>query len=96
MSSDLPFIDPTRGGTKIELERAPRPMDLAGKVVGMVDNNKEQADVILAAFGEALRSRFGVADVIVRRKPYFSKPATAELIDELAAKVDVAIAAVGG
>ena len=96
MSNDLPFIDPTRGGTKLKLDRAPRPMDLAGKVVGMVDNNKEQGDVILAAFGQALRERFGVADVIIRRKPYFSKPATAELIDELAAKVDVAIAAVGG
>jgi hypothetical protein len=96
MSNDLPFIDPTRGGSKVKLERAPRPMDLAGKVVGMVDNNKEQGDIILAAFGQALRERFGVADVIVRRKPYFSKPATAELIDELAAKVDVAIAAVGG
>jgi hypothetical protein len=96
MSSDLPFIDPTRGGSKVKLERAPRPMDLAGKVVGMVDNSKEQGDVILAAFAQALRERFGVADVIVRRKPYFSKPATAELIDELASKVDVAIAAVGG
>ena len=96
MSNDLPFIDPTRGGAKTRLERAPRPMDLAGKVVGMVDNNKEQGDVILAAFAEALRARFGVADVIIRRKPYFSKPATAELIDEIAAKVDVAIAAVGG
>jgi hypothetical protein len=96
MSHDLPFIDPTRGGAKVKLERAPRPMDLAGKVVGMVDNNKEQGDIILATFGEALRERFGVADVIIRRKPYFSKPATAELIDELAARVDVAIAAVGG
>jgi hypothetical protein len=96
MSNDLPFIDPTRGGSRVKLERAPRPMDLAGKVVGMVDNNKEQGDIILAAFADALRERFGVADVIVRRKPYFSKPATAELIDELAAKVDVAIAAVGG
>jgi hypothetical protein len=96
MSDDLPFIDPTRGGAKARLERAPRPMDLAGKVVGMVDNNKEQGDVILATFAEALRERFGVADVIIRRKPFFSKPAAPELIDELAAKVDVAIAAVGG
>jgi hypothetical protein len=62
----------------------------------MVDNNKEQGDVILATFADALRERFGVADVIIRRKPFFSKPATPELIDELAAKVDVAIAAVGG
>jgi hypothetical protein len=96
MSTELPFIDPTRGGAKAKLQRAPRPMDLSGKVVGMIDNNKEQGDVILETFGKALRERFGVADVIIRRKPFFSKPAAPELIDELANKVDVAIAAVGG
>ncbi|MGZ8156538.1 MAG: UGSC family (seleno)protein, partial [Burkholderiales bacterium] len=74
MSTELPFIDPTRGGAKAKLQRAPRPMDLSGKVVGMIDNNKEQGDVILETFGKALRERFGVADVIIRRKPFFSKP----------------------
>jgi hypothetical protein len=96
MSTDLPFIDPTRGGARVKVSRAPRPMDLSGKVVGMIDNNKEQGDVILDSFAQALRSRYGVADVIIRRKPYFSKPAAPELIDELAAKVNVAVAAVGG
>ena len=71
-------------------------MDLAGKVVGLLDNTKEQADIILETIGEALRKRYGVADVVIRRKEYFSKPATAELIDEMAKKVQVAIAAVGG
>jgi hypothetical protein len=61
MSTELPFIDPTRGAAKAKLQRAPRPMDLSGKVVGMIDNNKEQGDVILETFGKALRERFGVA-----------------------------------
>jgi hypothetical protein len=71
-------------------------MDLAGKVVGLLDNTKEQADVILEAVGEDLRKRYGVADVVFRRKEYFSRPAAAQLIDEMAKKVQVAIAAVGG
>jgi hypothetical protein len=96
MPTDLPFIDPTRGGSKARLQRAPRPMDLAGKVVGLLDNTKEQGDVILAAVGEGLRERYGVADVIIRRKAYFSKPAAPELIDEMANKVQVAVAALGG
>ena len=96
MSSNLPFIDPTRGGAKTKLQRAPRPMDLSGKIVGMIDNTKEQGDIILETLAQALRERFGVADVIIRRKAFFSKPAAAELIDEMAAKVDVAVAAVGG
>src|SRR3712207_8581395 len=49
-----PFIDPTRGGSKTRLQRANRPMDLAGKVVGLLDNTKEQADIILEALGEDL------------------------------------------
>ena len=96
MTTDLPFIDPSRGGSKTKLQRAARPMDLAGKIVGMIDNTKEQADVILETIGEELKKRYGVAEVIIRRKEYFSKPAKAELIDDMAKKVQVAIAAVGG
>ena len=96
MPNELPFIDPTRGASKAKLQRAPRPMDLSGKVVGLLDNTKEQADVILEAVGEALRERYGVADVIIRRKAFFSKPAKPELIDEMANKVQVAVAAIGG
>jgi hypothetical protein len=94
--NDLPFIDPTRGATKTQLQRAPRPMDLAGKVVGLLDNTKEQADIILAAIGDDLRRRYGVADVLVQRKEYFSRPARPELLDDMARRVQVAVAAVGG
>ena len=96
MPNDLPFIDPTRGGSKTRLQRANRPMDLAGKVVGLLDNTKEQADIILEALGEDLRKRYGVADVVSIRKEFFSKPAKPELLDDMAKKVQVAIAAVGG
>lgn len=96
MTNKLPFIDPTRGGVKTPLARAPRPMDLAGKTVGLLDNTKEQADIILETIGAALREKYGVADVVMRRKDYYSKPAPAELINEMANKVEVAIAAVGG
>ena len=94
--NDLPFIDPTAGGGKARVALAPRPMDLAGKVVGLLDNTKEQGDVILQTIGDALRERHGVARVVIRRKEHYSKPATGELIDEMAKEVQVAIAAVGG
>lgn len=96
MANDLPFIDPTAGGRRSRVTLAPRPIDLAGKVVGMIDNTKEQADVILAAVAEELRARFGVKDVIIERKEAFSRPASAEQIDALAKRVQVAAAAVGG
>ncbi len=96
MTTDLPFIDPTRGASTTKLQRATRPMDLAGKVVGLLDNTKEQADIILEAVAQDLVRRYGVAEVIVRRKEFFSKPAKPELLDEMAKRVQVAVAAVGG
>jgi hypothetical protein len=94
--TDLPWIDPTAGSGKAKVALAPRPMDLAGKVVGLLDNTKEQGDVILQTIGDALRERHGVARVVIRRKEHYSKPATDALIEEMAKEVEVAIAAVGG
>lgn len=93
---DLGFIDPTAGGSRARIALAPRPMDLAGKVVGLLDNTKEQADVILETVADALRERYGVAKVIIRRKEHFSKPATEALLNEMAKEVQVAAAALGG
>ena len=93
---DLGFIDPTVGGGKARILLAPRPMDLAGKVVGLLDNTKEQGDLILETIADALRERYGVRASSSRRKEHYSKPATDELIDEMAKEVEVAIAAVGG
>ena len=96
MTDALPWIDPTAGGGNVKIAPAPRPMDLAGKVVGLLDNTKEQADIILDAIGNALRERYGVAGVVVRRKEHYSKPATQALLDQIASEAHVAIAAVGG
>jgi hypothetical protein len=96
MTEALPWIDPTAGGGKTKVALAPRPMDLAGKVVGLLDNTKEQGDVILQTIADALRERHGAARIVLLKKEHYSKPATAGLIDEMAKEVQVAIAAVGG
>ena len=96
MTNDLGFIDPTAGGGKAKIALAARPMDLAGKVVGLLDNTKEQGALILETIGNALRERYGVARVVIRSKEHYSKPASDALIDEMAKEVQVAIAAVGG
>ena len=96
MTNDLGFIDPTAGGNRSKIPLSPRPMDLAGKVVGLLDNTKEQADVIFETVAEVLRERYGVAKVIIRRKEAFSRPATEALLNEMAKEVQVAAAALGG
>jgi len=94
--NDLPWIDPTAGSGKAKIAPAPRPMDLAGKVVGLLDNTKEQGEIILQTIGDALRERHGVARTVIRRKEHYSKPASDAIVDEVAKEVHVAIAAVGG
>lgn len=96
MPNDLGFIDPTRGGNKTKIALAPRPMDLQGKVVGLLDNTKEQGDVILKTVADELVSRYGVAKVVLRRKEFYSRPAPENIINEMAQEVQVAVAALGG
>ena len=90
------FIDPTASTSSKKIKLAERPEDLSGKIIGMIDNTKEQADVILEALGRQLRERFDVAKVIINRKEHYSKPAPDKMIEDMSREVDVAIAALGG
>jgi len=57
---------------------------LKGKRIGLLDNTKKNADLLLKAAGEILQREFGVAEVIYRRKISSSPGAPAEMLDELA------------
>ena len=96
MANALGFIDPTVGGSVAPIPLATRPMELAGVTVGLLDNTKEQGEVILQTIAEVLQERYGVARVVMQRKEHYSKPATAVIIEAMAQEVQVAIAAVGG
>ncbi len=96
MSEALWFVDPTAGTSRAKIALARRPIDLVGKVVGLLDNTKEQGNLILAAVAQDLLENHGVKDVVIERKHAFSRPATAQQLDSLAERVDVAVAAVGG
>ena len=96
MSEPSDLIDPSARPGALAVPPAPRPGTLAGKVLGLLDNTKEQGDVILETIGAALRERHGVARVVTRRKEHYSKQAPDSLIAELAREVDVAVAALGG
>ena len=90
------LIDPTAGGGKGKVALAPRPMDLAGKVVGLLDNTKEQGALILETLGRGLCEQHGAARVVLLSKEHYSKPADPLIIDQIAQEAQVAIAAVGG
>jgi hypothetical protein len=92
---DAGFYDPSVAIRK-SIPLAPRPTNLRGKVVGLYDNTKEQADIVLATLGDQLVKRYGVKELISRRGVHYSKPAPLETIEEMARKCDVVICALGG
>ena len=70
---------------------APRPPELAGKRVWLLDIAKNRSAEFLDHLEELLHGRG--ADVARTRKPTFSKPAPQEVLDEIALHGDLAVEA---
>jgi hypothetical protein len=69
--------------------------DLRGKIVGLLDNSKPNADKLEQRFEELLKEKCGVAGVISRRKISAQQGALKQDLDELAAKADFVISGLG-
>lgn len=74
---------------------APRLATLAGKTIGLLDNTKKNADLLIKTAGDILMREHGVAAVIYRRKIGSSPAAPAAMLDELVARCDAVINAYG-
>ena len=96
MAVKMDFVDPTAGSASETIPLATRPAELSGKVIGILDNTKEQANIILETLGEGLCEKYGAKEVIMRRKEHYSKPAPDAMIEEMADQCDVVICALGG
>ena len=73
----------------------PQFTDLRGKVVGLLDNSKPNADKLAERFAELLIEKYGVANVITRRKLTAQQGAPKEYLDELAAQADIVLSGLG-
>ena len=73
----------------------PRFSDLRGKVVGLLDNSKPNADKLQERLAELLKERFGVSGVIARRKLTAQQGAPKQYLDELAAQADFVLSGLG-
>ena len=77
------------------LAALPRFADLSGKVVGLLDNSKPNADKLEERFAELLRERLDVAKIVRRRKITAQQGAPKEYLDELAAQADFILSGLG-
>jgi hypothetical protein len=94
------ILDPTgRAGVATTalpgLELARRPMALTGLRVGLMDNTKHNAALLLAEIGDLLTAEHGVAVTVEATKANFAAPAPADLVDRYRESCDAVITGVG-
>ena len=83
------FIDPTSEGAPQNRQPLPRPADLEGKTVGLLDISKPKGNVFIARLEDLLVQK-GLA---TKRyiKPTFTRVSPVELNQKIAAECDVVI-----
>ncbi len=83
MDESIVILDPTDEREPMERRLAGRPSALAGPV-GIVDISKPRGDVFCDELEALLRERSPGLDVVRLRKPTFTRPAPADLREEVA------------
>ena len=89
MSTNRVLLDPTSEQEPARRQLLPRPENLAGLTVGLLDISKPRGDVFLDKLGELLGEK-GVA-VKRYRKPTFTRVAPVGLKQQIAEEVDVVV-----
>src|SRR4051812_34351028 len=76
MTGPEKLLDPTGADERsTDGTLTPRPAGLHGLVVGLLDNTKPNAEVLLSKIADELRGRYDVSGVRMYRKGYFGTPA---------------------
>jgi hypothetical protein len=93
----MPIADPTSPSQEHRYELAPRRLGtLDGARVGLLDNSKLNAALLLAAIGDLLKERYTIKSILARTKGHgFSYPVEDQLADEMEKECDIVIAAIG-
>jgi hypothetical protein len=73
----MKVLDPTAEAAAVATAAAPPLPHLAGARIGLLDNSKIRVDRFCDFVEEILRSEYGVAEVVRRRKRNASAPAGA-------------------
>lgn len=89
------LVNPTTEPIVAPFDGAPRLTTLAGTRLGVIDDSKRNADVLLEELVELLKTRYEISDVKWHRKPSASRPADPVAIKELAETCDSVIIAIG-
>jgi hypothetical protein len=91
-----PLLDPTGDSDRgVDTRLAPRLRSLAGLRVGLLDNTKPNASVLLAAVADELRQGWDVRSSTVYVKGYFGTPVEKSQILQILDNCDFVVAGIG-
>ena len=91
----IQVFDPTTEAKEQPIAFVPRPDSLRNLRIGLVENTKHNADVLLQRIAAILEAEYGATSHILRRKHSSGVPAHKEIIDEFTANCDIVVAGVG-
>jgi hypothetical protein len=91
----MKLFDPTAPPVAREVRLAPRPRDLAGLRIGLVENTKFNADTLLLKLADRLGRQHGMTVAHVARKRSASHEVDEAAIRTLKERSDVVISGIG-
>ena len=94
-TATVAFLDPTGAVRERADGLAPRVPDLAGKVLGVVDDGLPNCDDLLRGVVAEIEQRYELAEVVGVVKPSFSSPLPKPDYDDLVRRVDAVVVGVG-
>jgi hypothetical protein len=89
------LLDPTAKAHQGTTPLAPRHPDLRGKRIGILDNTKSNADVLMLRLAELLCQQYGAAEIVHRRKVHAAIGATDELCADIVLECDAVLVGSG-
>jgi hypothetical protein len=90
------LLDPTGDSERtVDTTLSPRPGRLRGLTVGLLDNAKANAAVLLSGIGDVLRREHGVQAAVAYTKSYFGQPVEESLIQQILHNCDFVVAGIG-
>ena len=87
----IQILDPSAEDVPEELGLSPNLPNLAGKVIGLLENRKYHADSFMQELQEVLLSEYGAKKVVYATKFTYSAPCPEETLDSLSAECDVVV-----
>jgi hypothetical protein len=85
------LLDPTARAADENHPLARRHTSLRGKRVGILDNTKANADVLMRHIAALLSVQYGTVDLVYRRKVHAAIGATEAVLEELAVSCDLVL-----